>query len=225
LRTRISTFYRPFTAEILKGNALDFCTFVASRPNHFNVDRFGLEVDTCSWKPPRWEYPGALRTFSRQGGFMKTTSAVVGIVMAAASVAGAQTEKKMVHTMSDMMPMMYTGCVESINHGSAFVLTHLSSDHMMDSHGAAMKNDDMMKTKDEMMKDSAAGGGSMDAMPPAALLLTGAFNMRKHTGQEIRVTGVLSKASDQAMPRELDSLKVSSLKIVAKSCSPEAQHQ
>src|SRR5262245_50346122 len=112
---------------------------------------------------------------------MNTTSVVVGIVMAATSVAGAQTEKKMVHTMSDMIPTTYTGCVESINHGSAFALTHLSGDHMMASHGAAMKNDDMMKTKDEAMKDSAAGGGSMDAMPPSALLLTGAFNMRKHT--------------------------------------------
>ena len=131
---------------------------------------------------------------------MKTISVLVGIVMTATSMAGAQTEKKMVRTMSDMMPMTYTGCVESINHGAAFALTHLSDDHMMNSHGAAMKNNDM-------------------------LLLTGAFNMRKHTGQEIRVTGVLSKASDQAMPQKLDSLKVSSLKVVAKSCRAEAQHQ
>src|SRR5215475_4111348 len=137
---------------------------------------------------------------------MKTISALVGIVMTATSMAGAQTEKKMVRTMSNMMSMTYTGCVESINHGAAFALTHLSGDHMMDSHDAAMKNHDMMKAKDEAMKDSAAGGGSMDAMPPAALLLTGAFNMRKHTGQQIRVTGVLSKASDQTMPRGLDSL-------------------
>ena len=156
---------------------------------------------------------------------MKTTSALVGIVMAATSVAGAQTEKKMVHNMSDMMPMTYTGCVESINHGAAFALTHLSDDHMMDAHGPAMKNDDMMKTKDEAMKGSAKGGGGMDVMTPSALLLTGRFNMRKHTGQEVRVTGVMSKASDQAMAQELDSLNVSSLKIVAKSCSREAQHQ
>ena len=155
---------------------------------------------------------------------MKTTSALVGMVMAATSVAGAQTENKMAHPMGDMTPMTYTGCVESINHGAAFVLTHLSDNHMMDSHAGTMKHDDMMKTKDEAMKDSA-GGGSMDAMTPAALLLTGAFDMRKHTGQEIRVTGVLSKASDQVMPRELDSLKVSSLKTVAKSCGAQMQHQ
>jgi hypothetical protein len=155
---------------------------------------------------------------------MKTTSALVGIVMAATSVAGAQTEKKMAHTMSDMMPMTYTGCVESINHGAAFALTHLSDEHMMGNHGAAMKNDDMMKMKDEAMKGSAEGGGSIDVMTPSALLLTGRFNMRKHTGQEIRVTGVVSKA-DQAMPRELDSLSVSSFKVVAKSCTLEAQRQ
>jgi hypothetical protein len=122
------------------------------------------------------------------------------------------------------MPMTYTGCVESINHGAAFALTHLSDEHMMGNHGAAMKNDDTMKMKDEAMKGSAEGGGSMDVMTPSALLLTGRFNMRKHTGQEIRVTGVVSKA-DQAMPRELDSLSVSSFKVVAKSCTLEAQRQ
>jgi hypothetical protein len=156
---------------------------------------------------------------------MKTTSALVGIVMAATSVAGAQTEKKMAHTMSDTMAMTYTGCVESINHGASFALTHLSDDHMMDSHGSAMKNDDMMKTTDQTMKGPAEGGGGMDIMTPSALLLTGRFNMRKHAGQTLRVTGVVSKASDTAMPRELDSLNVSSLKIVAKSCSRQGQQQ
>jgi hypothetical protein len=43
---------------------------------------------------PPWEYSRAVGTFSRQGGLMKTTSALAGIVMAATSVAGAQTERK-----------------------------------------------------------------------------------------------------------------------------------
>ena len=157
---------------------------------------------------------------------MKRTSALVGmLVVGAVSMTAAQTEKKMDHAMNDMMQMTYAGCVESINHGAAFVLTHVSEDHMMSGHGGAMKNDAMMKMKDDANESAATKQGSMHAMAPAALLLTGAVNLRKHAGQEVRVTGVLSKAADHAMPQDLDTLRISSLKIVAKSCNTEAHNQ
>jgi hypothetical protein len=52
-------------------------------------------------------------------------SASVAIVAATAAM-GAQSGKEMDKSMmGDKMPMMYTGCVESINHGGAHILTLL----------------------------------------------------------------------------------------------------
>jgi len=162
---------------------------------------------------------------------MKTLSNTVIGIVAAASVASAQSHKQMDHAAMSDMTTTYVGCVETVNHGASYVLTHVS-DEAMASHGGMAKDAAMMKMKDDapkmkdgaMMKKDEPMMKSEDAamnhasMAPAALRLTG-LNMRKHLGQRLRVTGVVTRASGRGMSDDLDTLKASAVKIVAKSCS------
>jgi hypothetical protein len=118
------------------------------------------------------------------------------IVIFAVSVAvSAQSnESKMAGTMSTE----YTGCIEAVNHGGSFLLTHLG-DKM------AMNDDTMMKKDPDTMPDSVA--------------LTGRKDLKKHVGQKVVVTGSLSHRMSGTMRTDRDTLTVTSLKVVAKSCS------
>jgi hypothetical protein len=120
------------------------------------------------------------------------------IIVAVSAAAGAQSGKEMDKpAMGDMRNMTYTGCVESVNHGGAYVLTHVAHDQQMMDHDG-MKKDHMM---------------------PSSLALTGRSDLKKHVGHKVTVTGSVSKGSmDGEMKNDMETLAVTSLKVVGKSC-------
>jgi len=142
-------------------------------------------------------------------------NAAVAIVASSTAIA-AQSGKMDKSMMGDETPKMYTGCVESVNHGGTYLLTHLDDDHQM-----AMEHDDMTK------KDSPRGmkGGSPssdmhgDHTMSRSLVLAGSSDLKKHVGQKVTVTGSVSNgAMDGEMKSELDTLTVGSLKVIEKAC-------
>ena len=147
--------------------------------------------------------------------WMWSTALVVVAVSAAVS---AQSGKDMSeHKMGDKMNMTYTGCVEIVNHGGSFLLTHVADDHQAMKH-----HDDAMKSKSTMAKkDESRASNQMhdDQMMPSAVVLTGRSDLKKHVGQKVTVTGSLSHGMSETMPNDRDTLAVASLKVVAKSCS------
>jgi len=154
-------------------------------------------------------------------------TAVVAITVAAA--VGAQSASTMQQpAKGETMSMTYTGCVESVNHGAAFLLTKVDGGSSM--HGdMAMKHDDTaMKHDDMAMKSDSAktmqheqmpmAGEKMAPMSSKSFALTGS-NLGKHIGQKVSVTGSLSDGSMGAMHQDLSTLTVKTLKVIAKSCS------
>jgi hypothetical protein len=148
------------------------------------------------------------------------------VVLAVSSAAMAQPAGT--PATNDTMSTTYTGCVEAVNHGASYMLTHV--DHRMSAmhdgkmhdakmhdgmmHDAKMHDANMMSKDDAMpMKD-----GEM-AMAPASLVLTGK-DLKKHVGQTVSVTGSVAKAAADAMRPDLQTFVVSSLKVVARSCTP-----
>ena len=166
------------------------------------------------------------------------TTAVVAMSVTAA--VSAQSAKAM-HQPSkgDTMKMTYTGCVETVNHGAAFLLTKVDSGGADSMHGdmtmnhkddMGMKHDDMaMKHDDMAMKSDAAKTMSnektpmadekMDAMSSKTFALAGSTSLSKHVGQKVSVTGSLSDGSMGTMHQDLSTLTIKTLKVIAKSCS------
>ena len=159
------------------------------------------------------------------------TMAVMALSVTAA--VAAQSAKAM-HQPSkgDAMSMTYTGCVESVNHGAAFLLTQIDSGGAESMHGdETMKHhDDMAMKHDEMATKSRAAATmqhaqtpmadeKMDAMPSKSFALAGSTDLRKHVGQKVSVTGSLSDGSMGTMRQDLSTLTVKTLKVIAKSCS------
>lgn len=147
--------------------------------------------------------------------WMWSTALVVLAVSAAVSAQSgkATTEPK----MGDTMNLTYTGCLEAVNHGGSFLLTHVGDDHQtMMHHDGMMKTDSEMAKKDEPRASNEMRG---DHMMSSAVVLTGRSDLRKHVGQKVTVTGSLSHGMSEAMPNDRATLAVASLKIVAKSCS------
>jgi len=131
---------------------------------------------------------------------MKLMLGTAIVVIAVGTAASAQSGKDMGAPMQgDKMTTTYTGCVEVVNHGGAFLLTHVGDDHEK-----GMKNDMAMPS---------------DHMMPSTVALTGSSDLKKHVGQKVTVTGSLSTGSMGTMRDDLHTLTVSSLKVVAKSCS------
>lgn len=132
----------------------------------------------------------------------------IAIIVAAvsASVAAQMGQAIDKPAMGDKTNTTYTGCLEAVNHGGAFLLTHIGEDKDMK---------DMGKMKD--MKDDGAMQG--DHMMPSSVALAGSSDLKKHVGEKVTVTGSVSAGSMGTMRNDLDTLKVSSLKVVAKSCS------
>jgi hypothetical protein len=147
-------------------------------------------------------------------------------IVAAVSVVGAQSGKNMDHApMGETMKTTYTGCVETVNHGAAFVLTHIADDHMGMMRSDMAMPEPMKMNDDAMMKQAGPSDmheTGMHPMAPTAMLLAGSPNVRKHVGQKVEVTGSLSKAPENRMPQDLETLNVSSLKVVAKTCVQNA---
>jgi hypothetical protein len=151
---------------------------------------------------------------------MKLMWSAAIVVAAVSSAAAVQSGKEMgtgKSAMSDTMTTNYTGCVEAINHGGAFLLTHIGDDHMGTMHddGMGRKDDPMMKKAEPTAMDDM----KMHVMAPAAVVLVGKSDLKKHVGQKVSVTGSLSKESMNSARTDVETLTVSALKIVAKSCS------
>ena len=145
---------------------------------------------------------------------MKWTWSTAVVVAAVSAVVSAQPGKEMNEPrMGNEMNVTYSGCVEAVNHGGSFLLTHVGDDHQTGSAikrmPTMMNHDAMMKTDSEMAKKDE----------PSAVVLTGRSDLKKHVGQKVTVTGSLSHAMSETMPNSRDTLAVASLKIVAKSCS------
>lgn len=147
---------------------------------------------------------------------MKWMWSIAVVVVAVSSEAGAQSGKNMSKpAMGDTMTTTYTGCLEAVNHGGAFMLTHVADDRMAATDdGMTMKKDSAMEKNEPAMDDT-----NMHRMTPGAMVLTGSSNLRKHVGQKVSVTGSLSNGPADTMRNDLGTLTVSALKIVAKSCS------
>ena len=152
-----------------------------------------------------------------------TTAAVALSVTAAVA---AQSEKAMNQpAKGDAMTTTYTGCVESVNHGAAYLLTKIDSGGSESVHG-----DKTMTHHDDMaMKSGAAStmqqaqtpmaGDKMDAMAPNSFALAGSTELNKHVGQKVSVTGSLSDGSMGTMRQDQATFTIKTLKVLAKSCS------
>ena len=152
-----------------------------------------------------------------------TTAAVV---MSVTAVVGAQSAKAM-HQPSNgnTMNMTYTGCVESVNHGAAFLLTNADPGSEEPMHGdKTMKHHDDMAMKRDAAKTTQPEQTTMadekkDPMSSKSLALTGSTGLSKHVGQKVSVTGSLSDGSMGTMRQDLSTLTIKTLKVIAKSCS------
>jgi hypothetical protein len=140
------------------------------------------------------------------------------VIVAVSAAVGAQSAKEMDKPMmDDKTSMTYTGCIESVNHGGTFLLTHVVDDHQMTmGHDAMVQKDSGSAKEDESAASSDMHG---DHMMPSGLVLTGPSDLKKHVGQKVTVTGSVSKGSMGGTRNDLDTLTVASLKVVAKACS------
>lgn len=158
------------------------------------------------------------------------TTAAVAVSVTAAVVA--QSDKAMHQpAKGDTVSTTYTGCVESVNHGAAYVLTKLdgSGSESTRGHETMTHHDDTAMTHDDMAKTSGTatmqqaqttmGGEKMDAMAPKSFALAGSTDLKKHVGQKVSVTGSLSDGSMGTMPQNSATITIRTLKVIAKSCS------
>jgi hypothetical protein len=158
---------------------------------------------------------------------MKWIWSTAFVVVAVSAAVSAQSARQMNEaTMADQLNMTYTGCVEAVNHGGSFLLTHVGDDHQagpaVKRMPTMMNHDAMMKTDSEMAKkDDPSASNEMhgDHVMPSAVVLTGRSDLKKHVGQKVTVTGSLSHGMSETMSNAPDTLAVASLKVVAKSCS------
>ena len=140
--------------------------------------------------------------------WMLSTTLAVAVGLSAAP--RAQSGDGMGKPMKDnkMTPVTYTGCVESAPAGG-LLLTHVDSGQHM-----SMKAKDMpMKSQDMSMNDMKD-----DHMMSERLRLIGSSSLDKHLGQKVSVKGSVSQET-AGMQGELPAFNVTSLKVVAKSCS------
>lgn len=148
------------------------------------------------------------------------------VAMSVTAAAEAQSTQDMGKpSKGDTMSKTYTGCVESVNHGAAFLLTRI------DGAGAASMHADMaMKHHDDTaMKDDAAktmqqehtrmADERMGAMPSQSFALAGSADFSKHVGQKVSVSGSLSDGAMGTMRQDVSTLTVKALKVIGKSCS------
>jgi hypothetical protein len=130
------------------------------------------------------------------------------VIVAISAAVSAETGKVMNGSKAgNKMNMTFTGCVEAVQPGGSFVLTHVA--------------DSMMQNNSEMTKkDGTRTSKQMHAatMMSSGMVLTGGTDFRQHVGQKVTVTGSRSHGTSEAMPHGQDTLTVASLKVIAKSC-------
>jgi len=124
-------------------------------------------------------------------------------VLAISMTAGAQDK---MDKMGGMKPeMSYTGCIERSPEGG-FTLAHATT-------AGAMSKKSM--SKDSMSKDSMAHDSMMkDDMAPSLGLSSTSVDLGKYVGHKVTVKGVEGDKMDG-----MASFTVTSIKVVAKSCS------
>ena len=88
----------------------------------------------------------------------------------------------------------------------------------------AMKHHDDMAMKGDAARmkqrdQTPMADDKMDAMSLKSFALAGSVNLSKHVGQKVSVTGSLSDASMGTMRKDVPTLTVRTLKVIAKSCS------
>jgi len=148
------------------------------------------------------------------------------VAMSVTAAVGAQSTKaKGKGPKPDTMRMTYTGCVQSINHGGTFMLTNVDNMGATSMHGdATMAHDDQMPIHADAARTAAhdataVTGEEMDTMPSKSFILAGSGNLSRHVGQKVSITGSLSDGAMRTMRRDVSTLTVKTLKVVAKSCS------
>ena len=134
-----------------------------------------------------------------------STAVAVMSVTAAVSAQSANVAGK--PSTADAMNITYTGCVESVNHGAAFLLTDVG--HM------GMKGD---AAKTMQREPTPMAEQKVNAMPSKSFALAGA-DLSKHVGQKVSITGSLSDGSMGTVRQDVSTLTVKTLKVIAKSCS------
>jgi hypothetical protein len=147
---------------------------------------------------------------------MKRMLSAAIVIVAASAAVGAQSGKATdTSVMGDTITVTYTGCVEAVNHGASYVLTHLTEDHQTGmGHDGKMKKDSGMAMKDGSPSSDMQHG---DEMMASSLLLAGASDLKKHVGQKVTVTGSVSKRSmGGGMKNEMNTLTVRSLKAAGR---------
>ena len=133
--------------------------------------------------------------------------------LATSAVAGAQSATSMkMPNKSAGAAASHTGCLESSAGG--FVLTHVDMGHEMAMADKQMGSDGMAMAHDgNGMRRMSEGHMMHDSVR-----LTGLSSLGKHVGQKVTVKGSASHASTNGMRAEA-AFAVTSLKVVAKSCS------
>jgi hypothetical protein len=138
------------------------------------------------------------------------------VTMSVTAAVGAQSTSAVGKpSKGDAMTMTYTGCVESVNHGGAFLLTKIDGPESM--HDDMAKKTDAAKTMKP--ETTPMADEKMDAMPSKSFALAGSVNLSKHVGQKVSVTGSVSEGSMGTMRQDVSTLTIKSLKVIAKSCS------
>ena len=155
-------------------------------------------------------------------------TALVAISVTAA--VGAQSAKGMATpSKGAAMSATYTGCVESVNHGAAFLLTRAVAAESMHGDMDMKHHDDMAMKHDTAMKGDAANSmkheqapmadEKMEAMASTSFNLAGSTNLSRHVGQKVSVTGSVSEGSMETVHQDVSTLTIKTLKVISKSCA------
>jgi hypothetical protein len=150
---------------------------------------------------------------------MKWMSSAAIVFVAVSATVNAQSAKHAGGSSKmDGMSMAYTGCIVVANHGAAVLLTNIAPAPAGSMAGTDAMKGDMAKDGTTMKPASTPAGAA--AMGSSKMLaLTGVADLQDHAGQMVSATGVLSDAAP--IWRDLPTLTVRSLKVVAKSCEQE----
>ena len=156
---------------------------------------------------------------------------VAGAVMAGTVAVGIRSATAMERPAhGEATSVTYTGCVESVNHGYAFLLTNVDVADAMHRDVATQQHDGMAARNGNMaMKDDAGkpmppdqstmADPKMEAMSPKSFGLAGSASFSRHVGQKVSVTGTLADAATRAVRQDMATITVKNLKVLAKSCS------
>jgi len=147
------------------------------------------------------------------------------VAMSVTAAVGAQSTKGMGKpSKTDAMRTTYIGCVESVNHGGAFLLTKVGGMGAQSTHDdMAMEHHDMATKSDAaeaMPRDQPPmADDKMDTMPSTSFALTGSANLSRHVGQKVAVTGSVAKGWTGTTRQDVSTLTIKTLKVIGKSCS------